>query len=212
VSDAGPGLDGVARGPVFDPFHGSHAASNGVALSSAYSIVRQHKGTVVVRACPSGTTFDVYLPASAAPAPRPAAAPSGPAEAALQGRVLVMDDQDAVRRTVARLLMAAGCEVLQAASGEEALALIRAEQAAGRKLATALLDLTVPGGMSGKALAPLVRMLDAEIVLVAMSGYFDDPVIARPDDYGFNDSLAKPMSYEDLVRKLGPILRPDRSG
>jgi two-component system, chemotaxis family, CheB/CheR fusion protein len=202
LADSGPGIDKETLTHIFDPFFTTKSTGSGLGLATVYSIVRQHEGAVDVESNPGqGSTFHVYLPeATAGLALAPA---RGSLSGGLRGRVLVMDDQDAVRETVGALLRSLGCEVCLVRDGAEALSMFREELVAGRRFDAVLLDLTVPGGVSGKNVVSALGKLDARTALVAMSGYADDPIIARPRDFGFVDSIAKPMTGAELAATLG---------
>jgi len=173
--------------------------------------VRRHGGRVTVRSCGGvGTTITVYLPAAdeaEESASRPAPAPR-PVRAARGGHALVMDDQPEVRETVARMLARVGYTADVAPDGETAIARYEAALRAGTPYALVIMDLTVPGGMSGKEAARAIRDLDPNARLVASSGYSTDPVMADPHAFGFDAVAPKPFLLEDLVAVVARVEAP----
>jgi two-component system, cell cycle sensor histidine kinase and response regulator CckA len=198
IRDTGTGIDERHLPRIFDPFFTTKSSGSGLGLAAAYSIVQQHDGAIDVETKQGeGTSFHVYLPATDRPAVA-VRAPVVPAVGSL-GRVLVMDDQEAVARAVAGMLRALGCEVVVASEGEQALKVFADELAAGRNFAALLLDLTVPGGAGGREIAERIRVLDPGVPIVAMSGYSEDEVISQPSKFGFTHSIAKPLLKNDLA-------------
>jgi len=206
IRDHGGGIAPENLSKVFDPYFTTKRAGSGLGLATAYAIVTKHGGRLLVESKPGdGAVFVIDLPASqspaAAPAPRPAAA-------RLQkgtGRVLVMDDEEALRALLSQVLKRLGYDVATARDGAEAIALFEAAAAAGRAFDAVLLDLTVPGGMGGADAAARLRQIDPLTKLVASSGYADAPVMSSFRDYGFDDVLPKPWGaaqLSDVVRRV----------
>ena len=124
VSDNGVGMDAETLAHLFEPFFTTKPVGRGtgLGLATVRSIVRQFGGIVTVESEPAvGTTCTVYLPRSAAALPEIAPEPSSEA---LSGRVLVVEDDDAVRAAIRRVLERGGCTVLEAAHGIQGLAML----------------------------------------------------------------------------------------
>ncbi|MFN7145359.1 MAG: ATP-binding protein, partial [Myxococcota bacterium] len=148
VSDDGPGIAPENLPRIFDPFFTTKASGSGLGLATAYSIVKRHDGHLGVESVlGAGTTFTLYLPA-AAESPRVAACRE-PAEGG-RGRILVMDDDEAIRDLTRECLADLGYECEAASDGGEAIERYVAAQAAGRPFDVLMLDLTVPGGLGGR--------------------------------------------------------------
>jgi signal transduction histidine kinase/ActR/RegA family two-component response regulator len=208
VVDAGPGIPPEVLPHIFDPFFTTKVAGKGLGLAICHSIVVKHDGHLEVTSRPGGATFRVWLPAletagSAAPpqSPAPAALPA----AAL--RILVMDDEEAVRRLVTRLLEPLGYEVVEVRDGEDAVARYTEAQGAGHPFAAVLMDLTIPGAMGGLDALGRLRQLDPNVVAIVSSGYSNDPVMARWAENGFRAVLAKPYVASELRDTLRRVLR-----
>ena len=123
-----------------------------------------------------------------------------------RGLVLVMDDDDMVRRVAGSMLRHLGYEALAAADGAEALQLARGVLAEGRQLRAAVLDLTVRSGGGGRDIVRPLRALLPSLPIVAASGYSDDPIMAEPRAFGFSASLRKPFLLSDLGALLSQLI------
>jgi nitrogen-specific signal transduction histidine kinase/ActR/RegA family two-component response regulator len=173
VSDSGVGMDSETMAHIFEPFFTtkSREQGTGLGLASAAGIIEQCGGEIAVRSEPgTGSTFDVYLPRASATAavavvPRATAPPRGGTET-----ILVVDDEEPLRRIAKRVLMAGGYTVLLAADGAEALEVL-GEHAGPIHLLVS--DVIMPG-MTGPALAERVREARPETRVLFMSGYSDD--------------------------------------
>ncbi len=208
VADQGPGIPEELRAKIFDPYFTTKPKGSGLGLATAYSIVRRHGGSLVIRSSPGqGATFLVYLPSSRRrTARRPAPETPGPLPANPL-RVLLMDDEPAVREVVARMLEQLGHAVECAAEGEEALALYRRAREECRPFDAVILDLTIPGGMGGAEALRRLRELDPAVQAIVSSGYSTDPVLAEYRRHGFREVLVKPFRLQELVRAIAGITR-----
>jgi PAS domain S-box-containing protein len=205
VSDTGPGIRLEIARRVFDPYFTTKQGGTGLGLATAHSIVKRHGGSLRLDTTSArGATFLVTLPA-APDAPEA----SEPAQAALvrgRGLVAVMDDDDLVRRAVARMLKKLGYDVALARDGTELLAVCAAARAVGRPVDAAIMDLTIPGGMGGKETVALLGAREPRVKAIVSSGYSKDPIMAEYRKYGFSSVLAKPYQIEELAGTLGLVL------
>jgi two-component system, cell cycle sensor histidine kinase and response regulator CckA len=171
VSDNGHGMPESVRQRVFEPFFSTKPRDKGTGLGLAmvHEIVTQSGGSVAIESVEGrGTTCTVLLPRSAVPLVADAGPSQEPvARRAAARRVLVVDDESAVRRVVRRLLEQAGFDVVEASGGDEALA--RVEEAV--ELVDVLLtDLVMPG-MDGQQLIREVLARSPKTAVVCMTGY-----------------------------------------
>ena len=205
LQDTGPGIPAENLPRIFDPYFTTKKHGSGLGLATSYSIIRKHDGDLLVQSeVGHGTTFQVYLPASSGT--KTGAPTAAPAALAGHGRVLIMDDEEAVRILLERMLRPLGYEVALAANGEEALARYAKAQAAQRPFDVVILDLTIPGGMGGLETLRQLRNLNPAVKAVVSSGYSDDPVMAQHQEYGFAGVVAKPYRLEDLARTLQAVM------
>jgi two-component system cell cycle sensor histidine kinase/response regulator CckA len=178
VTDTGHGMDPITKAQIFEPFFTTKEAGKGtgLGLATVYGIVKQSGGSVFVYSEPGhGATFKVYLPCIGLGAPLEERAELGGGPARQGEVVLLAEDRADVRRFTARVLRDCGYEVLEAESGEAALALARDHAGPVHVL---LSDAVMPG-MSGKILAERLRATRPETRMVFMSGYTDDAVLER---------------------------------
>jgi CheY-like chemotaxis protein len=208
VSDTGVGIDTKTLPHIFEPFFSTKGeAGTGLGLSTVYGIVRQNQGGIAVSSERSqGTTFTIYLPHTErlpvelpSDAPKSEDAPRGPST------VLVVEDQDEVRGFATSVLRAAGYQVLEAASGDEALAV--ADGHRGR--IHLLLTDVVLRGMNGRELSEhfTARHVDARVLFT--SGYADDVIARQGVLQGSIPFLAKPYSSQRLLSKVKAVLDQD---
>jgi CheY-like chemotaxis protein len=115
------------------------------------------------------------------------------------GTIIVMDDEEVMRDTIKNILESHGYTVVCAREGREAVHFFTEETTAHHPIAAVILDLTVPGGMGGKAAVAEIRKKNPEVPIFAASGYADDPVIKNPGGYGFTSSITKPFRGSELI-------------
>lgn len=121
-------------------------------------------------------------------------------------RVLVMDDDDLVRRSVCTVLDFLGYSFVACRDGAEAAAAYKKAMDEGRPFDAVILDLTVPGGMGGEEAVGKILELDARAKVFVSSGYSDSAVIADYKAFGFCGVLRKPYDAPELGRKLKAVL------
>ncbi len=212
IQDYGCGISPEILPRIFDPYFTTKPDGRGLGLATAYSIVSKHGGVLSVRSNPGdGATFTIDLPASLEQ-PDPAAPLSSPLRNG-RARVLVMDDEEALRKLLESVLSGIGYEVHSARDGAEAIALWELAKTSGRGFDAALLDLTVTGGMGGMEAAARLKELDPDLPLIVSSGYSDAPVMSEFERYGFAGVLPKPWAASQLSEVFRGVLAPhqDRS-
>ena len=209
VQDTGAGIPADVLPRIFDPFFTTRRerGGTGLGLSTVHGIVRQSDGFLRVDSLVGqGTQVRVYLPrfdgdSMAIPRhPSPSAEPAGPpcADAAAQpcaGTLLLVDDEDGVRRVAARALGKQGWTVMSAGSGEEALGLLSG-QGVAEALKVVVSDVVMPG-MDGMALVRAIRQVRPGLPAILASGYAQEAVREdlAAEDVAF---LPKPYSLKAL--------------
>jgi len=208
VVDTGSGIPEDELDRIFDPFYTTKQGQSGLGLATAFSIVRSHGGAIVASSPEDrGARFAVYLPASegARPEADTAADAAGAARAG-HGRLLIMDDDEAVRCAAAELLETIGYQVDTAADGAEAVALYVEAMEADHPYAVVVLDLTVPEGVGGRETMTRLLDLDPSVKAIVSSGYSTDPVMANYREHGFSGVAVKPYRLADLARTLETVI------
>jgi CheY-like chemotaxis protein len=176
------------------------------AVTRAYGMVRQWGGDIAASAAPEGgTVLRLFLPSAQAAGvtkPAPAVAPAGP-EAHLE-TVLVVEDEPGIRALIHKILRRHGYEVLEAANGEEALAICREHPAPIDLLVT---DVIMPR-MGGPELVERLRQQGLEMKVLYVSGYTDDPNIYAGKFPPGTAFLEKPFTLAALLDKVRSVLSP----
>lgn len=214
VRDQGAGVPEEIRDQIFEPYFSTKSTGTGLGLTISYSVLKRHGGDIELDwAEDGGSIFNVILPASpdkVLPAEPRATADDVP----LPGhglRILVMDDEDAIRELTVRMLDRLGHHCTAVANGEAAIEALREARSRGERFEVTILDLTVVGGMGGlEALAEL-RRLDPELQAVVSSGYSNDPVMSDHLAHGFQATLRKPYDGKTLDQVLKEITEGGRS-
>jgi PAS domain S-box-containing protein len=200
VADDGCGMDAETRERLFDPFFTSKESGHGLGLPVALGVVRAHGGGIAVESEPGvGTTFRVYLPASSR---APVEQPSEDAHALRgSGRVLLADDDVAVRGVVRRMLERLGYRVAEASDGVTAQECARETSA---PFDAAVIDLRMPGG--GLESARALRELDPELPVLLVSGFDADGALEQVGIDGAVAFLAKPFVPRELAEALRALI------
>jgi PAS domain S-box-containing protein len=201
IADNGRGIDAATLTHIFDPFFSTKFTGRGLGLATVLGIVQSHCGAIRVSSTPGrGTSFDVALPlAQVAPALERASRDDG-VEWRGTGRVLVIDDDDDVRRVVEKMLNLLGFEVVAANGGETGLA---AFVGSPKRFDLVVLDWLMPG-MSGERVLTELRKLASELPVIWISGYSAERL---PSDLPHVLRLQKPMTLDqlrDAVRSVSP--------
>jgi PAS domain S-box-containing protein len=199
VTDSGVGMDEDTRRRIFEPFFTTKASGTGLGLASSYGIIQQHHGDISVVSEPGrGTRFVVSLPCLGPEARARPASITPPVARTAKGTVLVVDDEDAVRKTTARLVTSLGYQVFDAANFAEALA--RTTNHDG-PIDMLLCDIAMPGE-DGRDVAARLVELRPELKVLFMSGYSSDMQEMRLEGALF---VQKPFSRDELAHKLAEL-------
>ncbi|MBI2505989.1 MAG: response regulator [Candidatus Latescibacteria bacterium] len=201
VMDNGTGMDEQIRARIFEPFFTTKSVDKGtgLGLSTVYAILRDHQGWIECESQPgAGTTFAVYLPILPGGLSIPRTQPAAARQERGTETLLLIDDEELVRKTVARMLRRLGYQVLEAAGGAEGLeAFARCRE----RLALVLLDLSMPE-MSGQEVYARLRALAPALKVLALTGYEAGPGSSASG----MQILRKPISSTDLARKVRQTL------
>ena len=207
VSDNGSGMSAETQAKIFDPFYTTKFTGRGLGLAAVLGIVRGHKGAMKVYSelC-RGSTFKLLFPAvrdvSETPAAMLAAMPAGAATWRGNGTVLVVDDEETMRSTVARMLRHLGLDPVLVADGREAVEIFRATPS---RFALVLLDLSMPH-MDGEQTFAELRRLRPDVRVVLMSGFNAQEAMVRFTGKGLASFVQKPFAVGELRTVLHDIL------
>jgi len=207
IKDQGVGIAEKHLVKIFDPYFTTKYAGSGLGLATSYSIIKKHDGHITVESrLGVGTTFYIYLLASdkAIPEKEKFKVIKG------QGKILVMDDVAALRKIAGRILEKLGYEPEFAKNGAEAIRMYKEAKEAEKPYDAVILDLTIPGGMGGKDAVNKLLEIDPEVKAIVSSGYSEDPVLAKFQEYGFKGMMPKPFTSQSLSKVLHEVLQGEK--
>ncbi|NVN92214.1 MAG: PAS domain S-box protein [Desulfuromonadales bacterium] len=192
--DQGCGIPDGDLKRIFDPYFTTKPSGSGLGLASAFSIVSRHGGHIGVASIPgTGTTVTIHLPSiNEEYSPIQTDAVSQTIGDHAGGIILVMDDEEMIRKMTAEMLEHLGYQAMICENGSEAVAQHKAAWESGTPFSAVIMDLTIPGGMGGKEAAQHILALDPKAHLIVSSGYSDDPVMSDFATHGFSGAIAKP--------------------
>jgi PAS domain S-box-containing protein len=214
IKDTGIGISDEDLSRIYDPYFSTKATGSGLGLATVYAIIKNHGGEIrVFSRLDHGTTFAITIPAvQGTPQTSTAEVPPGDQlPAAGGGKVLLMDDEDAIREMAEAALSMFGYQPVVASDGEEMLALYQEALSTQSPFDAVIMDLTVPGGMGGREAVKKLLELDPHALAIASSGYSEDPIMANFQEYGFAGIVSKPYSLQDLDLALQEIIARSRA-
>jgi signal transduction histidine kinase/ActR/RegA family two-component response regulator len=210
VSDTGTGMDSATQERIFEPFFTTKekGRGTGLGLATVYGIVKQSDGFIYCYSeSGSGTTFKLYLPRVASDEEKAEQSDHEPARTSHGSEmILLVEDDEAVRRITASILESGGYTVISERNGSEALQRLLNLKQVPRLLVT---DVVMPG-MDGKQVARIVNAHYPEIPVLFISGYTENAIVHRGIlDEGV-EFIPKPFTSADLLQKVRTLL--DRAG
>lgn len=206
IKDRGCGISEENLLKIFDPYFTTKSKGTGLGLATSYTIVKRHKGHIIVESeVGVGTSFIIYLPASEeAPVYREK---KNAQDCRGFGRVLLLEDEDIVATSVSVIASSGGYELEHARDGKEAVKFYKSALKKGRSFDVVMMDLTIAGGMGGVETIKRLKKIDPFIKAIVCSGYSDDAVMANYSEYGFCDVLPKPFTKDQVLEKLASVLK-----
>lgn len=210
ISDNGSGMPPEVRDRVFEPFFTTkeQGRGTGLGLAMVYGFVKQLGGHVTIYSeVGHGTTFNLYFPRVNGAAVSTSARTQGASDPAARETILVVEDDERVRRLTITRLQLIGYQVLDASNGPEALDILAQEHAVD----LVFTDLIMPGGLSGREVATRARELRPGIKILLTSGYAEELVQGDDLSRAQFKVLRKPYHQAELVAALRDVLTADAS-
>ena len=202
VEDDGAGMGAEVQQRIFEPFFSTKSSGRGLGLSAVMGIIRGCGGTLELKSAPGiGTRFEIRL-ACAVPPDEAASARRTSDGARQAGTVLVIDDEEALRRVCRRALESQGYRVLEA---EDGIAGLAAFEANNGRIALVVLDLTMPG-LGGVEVLARIRAKSPDLPVIIASGYSQEDDVSLADDPKLR-YLQKPFGIKLLIRQVGELLQ-----
>jgi len=206
IKDHGIGISTDLLEKIFDPYFSTKKEGSGLGLAISHSIIAKHGGHIAAASTPGqGTTFTIYLPASADQTiPQDKSVKETIITQTL--KILVMDDEEVVRDILKTLLARMGHEEILAEEGREAIDTYQEAIKRSQPIDLIIMDLTIPGGMGGKEAIHEILAIDPKAKVIVSSGYSNDPIMANFRNYGFSAAIAKPYKMSELTNVINQLL------
>jgi PAS domain S-box-containing protein len=213
ISDTGCGMDKETQSHLFEPFFTTKETGKGtgLGLSTVYGIIKQSGGNIWAYSEPGlGTTFKIYLPRveKAAKTYRPRLKPKEAGAPGGTETILLVEDEDAVRSMVSKILKNKGYTVLEARQGNEAIDICERTEGSINLMVT---DVIMPH-MSGRELASRLAPMRPEMRVLYMSGYPDNTIVQHGVLEPGTAFLQKPFTINALELKVREVLDSTRQG
>jgi two-component system cell cycle sensor histidine kinase/response regulator CckA len=211
IADHGSGVPRELASKIFDPYFTTKPSSSGLGLAISYSIIKKHGGFLHLESnSAAGATFTFYLPVARTQVMGDPLQPNEPRFHFNQQRILVMDDEAAIRELTSQLLATMGYEVTAVPDGSEAVRIYERAVRRGEYFQVVILDATVRGGLGGVETIERLRNIDPQVNAIICSGYSDEAALAEFLSYGFRSALPKPFTRRELADALQKAFGGDK--
>lgn len=203
--DEGRGIEKENLERIFEPYFTTKETGNGLGLAVAYSIIKKHKGHVLIESeFGRGTMFKIYLLTvelnqNTDEIPEDKASET---EKSVNKKVLIMDDEFMIRKVASKMLDVLGFENKAVCDGEEAIEEYSRSIETGQPYDVIIMDLTIPGGMGGVEAVKHILKINEKAKVVVSSGYSSDSTISDFKKQGFSMRMEKPYTLDSLEKIL----------
>ncbi len=216
--DNGIGISKQNIYKIFDPYFSTKGMgvekAQGLGLAICHSIITRHNGLITVESEPdAGATFLMYLPGLTPEEPdlqKPAEKPKAEVPAqhpgTNKGKILVMDDEEAIRTLMHQMINRLGYDVETCIDGKEAIEAYIKAMESKKPFDAVILDLTNKLGMGGQETMGKLLEIDPDTKGIIITGYSDDPVVTNYRAYGFSGFITKPATRDKLSRAISEVI------
>jgi len=211
IKDSGNGISKKQLEHIFDPYFTTKKEGNGLGLAVTYSIIKKHNGYIFVNSIEGvGTTFTILIPAILENESEDLFVEK--IESGIQKELIniqssneeiviaIMDDEELIRETSYEMLEMLNYKPELTKNSEQLFILLKEKH-----IDAVILDLTIPGGKGGKEIIDEIKDKYPNIKAIVSSGYSNDPVMSRFEDFNFDGVIKKPYSLDKLSDELNKI-------
>lgn len=205
IRDTGTGIDKTTINSIFEPFFTTKEVGKGtgLGLAAVYGTIKDHQGAISVFSEPGqGTAFYIYIP-SAEPGHEVKKVDQTASNTAINGKVLIIDDEDIIRSMSYDFLSDLGYTVLLAEDGEQGTAIYQKEF---QSIDVVVLDMVMPK-LSGKECFERIRAIDPEAKVILSSGFSENTSVAQLKEQGAFGFIKKPYNFSELHATLSTAIR-----
>ena len=209
--DNGAGISAEHIARIFDPYYSTKPMGKdkgmGLGLAVCHSVLKKHGGYITVSSAEgSGATFSLYLPAK--PDAVVEEAPPVVEQAPPPKRILIMDDNEDIRKILQIYVEKLGFDVTGVASGQEVIRLYQEAREADDPFSAVFMEISVKQGLGGNDALVKLKNIDPDVKAVAILSEYGDSQIQDFLDRGFQNVLGKPFRLEDMKKILKSLLEP----
>jgi CheY-like chemotaxis protein len=201
ITDTGIGMTEEVKRRVFDPFFTSKGVTNsGLGMSVSYGIVKRHGGEILIESEPGkGTTFVIHLPTGYGEE-EAVVKEVPPIKESRQARILVIDDEDAVRDILSRILKTKGHQVVVASNGEEGI-----ERFGSEPFDLVFTDLGMPK-LSGWEVGKAIKGINPKVPIAMITGWGVELDREKLSESGIDLVVSKPFNFDQVIRLVSEAM------
>ncbi len=209
IRDEGPGISEDILDKIFDPFFTTKDKGHGLGLATVNMIIKKHKGFIKVNSKQEvGTEFKIFLPAVKNGVIKHKVKPEKYISTE-KYKILVMDDDEALRISIKEMLEISGHKVVGVPKGELAILEYQKAYLSSQPFDVTILDLTVSGGMEGEETLNKLLVFNPNIKAIVCSAHSSKPIMANYRDYGFSGRIDKPLNFDQLIKEIDRVMMID---
>ncbi|MBN1647799.1 MAG: PAS domain-containing protein [Spirochaetales bacterium] len=198
ISDSGCGIDSTHLDKVFLPYFTTKKTKSGLGLTTSFSIIQKHKGTISIHSSKTkGTDVEIFIPSETF-----SEGITTEQNQDIRQKILYMDDNELLLQVTAKMIDNLGYQAVCVTDGVQALETFRTACDQKEKFHAVIMDLTIPGGAGAKEIIKDLRELDPSIYTIISSGYTTDKAITEYKSFGFDAVVTKPFTIDDLKKAL----------